>query len=183
MKDRRCEVWKGREASLTLESPAPNPSSPPEPSKSYNNHHTSMNSWQPHTDLSKSTPQAALHCTVGYSIIPTTFFLEVITGGDVSRTSPQSPGPGSSRQVLGVQEDQAGRSVLAAPGGPLSPADLATLLHPRLPARHETSPQQAGQEVVKVKMLDQRGSYLRSGRAADARLPLVDTTTSGQLQQ
>lgn len=66
----------------------------------------------------------------------------MIAGGDVSRTSPQSPAPGLSQEGLGVQEDQEGPSDPAAPRVPLSPADLATLLDPRLPARHVKEPQE-----------------------------------------
>lgn len=123
--------------------------------------------------LSSST-QCSEHYTVDYSTIPVTFFLEVITGEDVSRTLPQSPVPGSSRGVPGVLEDQVGPSDPAAPRVRLSPADLATRPDPRLPVRQVKTPQRMKTPGWGVKMLDQRGSYLRSSGANDARLPLVD---------
>lgn len=71
----------------------------------------------------------------------------------------------------------------AAPQGPLSPVDLATLRDPGLPARHEETPQKKRTPGRRMKTLDQGGSYLRSGGAADTGLPLVDTVTSGQKQK
>lgn len=113
------------------------------------------------------------------TIQSSTFFLKE-RGGEVSRTSPQSPKLGSSRWVLVVQEDQVGPSDPAAPRVLLGPADLATLLDPRLPARHVKTPQEMKTLGWSVKMLDQRRSYLRSRRASDARFPLVEVTRTGQ---
>lgn len=88
--------------------------------------------------LSSSTQ----HNAVDYCDYPSNFLPGGDAGGDVSRTSPQSPVLGSSREVLGVQEDQVGPSDPATPRVPLGPADLATLLDPRLPARHVKTPQE-----------------------------------------
>lgn len=109
------------EGSLTLEIPVLNPSSIPEPSKSYNNNHTNQRKKQVHSET----------WTRHRYFLPQT---------DISRTLPPCPAAVSVQGVLGDQEDQAGHSVPVAPLGPLSPAGLGSLQDPDLPARQVRSP-------------------------------------------
>lgn len=68
------------------------------------------------------------------------------------------------------------------PGGPWGPSEPCRPGNPVGPSSpcktRDVTSANSRQEMVRVKMLDQRGSYLWPERAADSRLPLEDTTTS-----